>query len=171
MSQFFFANGNEQRGPYSLDELAALGLRPDTLVWREGLSEWQRADSIPELVANTTSVEHHAPAQARPFYPATTQQAPLNYQTQQTLPVDGLAVASLVLGLISVPGDCLYGLGIIPGILAIVFGFIARSRIQRGESGGTGMALAGLILGFISSGLVVLVILGLVVAGLVASMN
>ena len=173
MPQYFFANGGEQRGPYSLDELASFGLRPDTLVWREGLAEWQRADSLDELVAKTVLLQAAAktatPAQFSS--PTQTQQPQLNYQMRSTVPVDGMGVASLVLGIISIPGVCLYGLGIVPGILAIVFGFIARARVQRGESGGPGVALAGLVLGFISSGLVVIVVVALVAIALVASMK
>lgn len=57
-------------------------------------------------------------------------------------PGDGFAVASLVLGIISVV--CCYTL--VPSILAIIFGAVARSR-------GTirsGMATAGLVLGIIA---------------------
>jgi hypothetical protein len=60
---------------------------------------------------------------------------------QQT--TNGLAVASLVLGIIWV-----FGLG---AILAVIFGFVARRQIRRsdGRQSGEGMALAGIILGFI----------------------
>jgi hypothetical protein len=41
-------------------------------------------------------------------------------------------------------------LGIIGGsILAIIFGFVARSRIKRSGASGGGMATAGIILGFV----------------------
>jgi hypothetical protein len=64
---------------------------------------------------------------------------------------DGLAIASLVLGILSIPGGLVfYGvLGIVSGALAIVFGLVARRRIK--QSGGTvaggGLATAGWILG------------------------
>jgi len=59
----------------------------------------------------------------------------------------GLAITSLVCGIISV--TCL---GIITGIPAIICGHIARSRIKKNPTtfSGAGMALAGLILGYIS---------------------
>ena len=58
------------------------------------------------------------------------------------------AVASLVLGIVSVFAGCY----IVPPILAIVFGAIAmRSTNQAtGQSSGVGLAIAGMILGTLS---------------------
>jgi hypothetical protein len=58
---------------------------------------------------------------------------------------NGLAIASLILGLV---GWVPCGLG---SILAVVFGFVARRQIRdtgRG-SGGDGLAIAGIVLGFL----------------------
>lgn len=54
-----------------------------------------------------------------------------------------MAIASLVCGI----GGFLF---FIPLLLAIIFGFVARSQIRRsnGTQGGQGMATAGIILGF-----------------------
>ncbi|MGW2653207.1 DUF4190 domain-containing protein [Streptomyces sp. NPDC001478] len=68
-------------------------------------------------------------------------------------PANGLGIASLVLGIISVALFCLWGLGIILGVLALVFGLIGRGRAKRGEADNAGVALAGVILG--SVGIVV----------------
>ncbi len=62
---------------------------------------------------------------------------------------NGMAIASLVLGIVSIPLDCCCGIGIIPAILALVFGILGKKAI-KGSSGtqkGDGMALAGIILG------------------------
>lgn len=58
----------------------------------------------------------------------------------------GKAVASMVLGL------CIFILGFLTGIPAIIFGHMAKSEIRRsgGKLQGDGMALAGLILGYLS---------------------
>ncbi|MFF7717356.1 DUF4190 domain-containing protein [Streptomyces sp. NPDC087659] len=64
-------------------------------------------------------------------------------------PANGMGIAALVLGIIAVVGFCMYGLGIVLGILALIFGFIGRARAQRGEANNGGMALAGIILGAI----------------------
>ncbi|MFG2406234.1 DUF4190 domain-containing protein [Streptomyces brevispora] len=64
-------------------------------------------------------------------------------------PANGLGIASMVLGIIAVAGFCMYGLGIILGALALIFGLIGRGRVSRGEADNGGMALAGIILGSI----------------------
>jgi Domain of unknown function (DUF4190) len=73
---------------------------------------------------------------------------------------NGLAIASLVCSFFF----WLYGVG---AVLAIVFGFIARSQIKRSEGNqrGGGMALAGIIIGF--AGLVILVVAIIVVVAVV----
>lgn len=77
-------------------------------------------------------------------------------------PNNGLGTAAMVIGIISVVGFCLYGVNIILGILALVFGIIGLGRAKRGEATNRGMALAGVILG--SVGIAVgSVILGLII--------
>jgi hypothetical protein len=67
----------------------------------------------------------------------------------------GVAVASLVCGILGL--ICFGPLGAIP---AVICGHIARSRIRAsaGALEGEGMALAGLILGYVSIGLMVVMI-------------
>jgi hypothetical protein len=63
---------------------------------------------------------------------------------------DGLAIASLVIGIVAIPCS-LACLGIILGPVAAIMGFISRQRVSAsgGTIGGGGMALAGLILGLV----------------------
>jgi uncharacterized protein DUF4190 len=68
---------------------------------------------------------------------------------------NGLAVASLVLGIV-----WLCGVG---SILALIFGFVALGRIKRTGEGGRGLAIAGIVLG--SIGAVMLVISIAAIAG------
>lgn len=51
MSQYYIAIGSAQKGPFPREHLLAQGLRPDTMVWTDGMVQWQRADSIPELAS------------------------------------------------------------------------------------------------------------------------
>lgn len=70
-------------------------------------------------------------------------------------PTSGLAIASLVLGIVWV-----YWIG---SILAIIFGAIAIKQCNRGERTGKGMAVAGLVLGIV--GAVVALIIFVAVLG------
>lgn len=68
-------------------------------------------------------------------------------------PTNGLAIASLVCGLLQ------FAVPLVPTILALVFGYTARRQIrERGESG-EGMAKAGIILGWVGVALGVLAVL------------
>ncbi|MFJ3580683.1 DUF4190 domain-containing protein [Streptomyces sp. NPDC090127] len=67
----------------------------------------------------------------------------------QQPPSNGMGTAAMVLGIIAVAGFCMYGLGVVLGILALVFGVIGRKKVQRGEANNGGMATAGIVLGSI----------------------
>ncbi|MFF8915784.1 DUF4190 domain-containing protein [Streptomyces sp. NPDC015032] len=64
-------------------------------------------------------------------------------------PANGLGIAAMVLGIIAVAGFCFWGLGVVLGVLALIFGIIGRGRAGRNEATNGGMALAGIILGSI----------------------
>lgn len=56
--------------------------------------------------------------------------------------------------------------GIYTGVLGVVFGHIARAQIKRTGQPGSGMALAGLIIGYAWIALTVALFLGLIGMGL-----
>ncbi|MFF5565017.1 DUF4190 domain-containing protein [Streptomyces sp. NPDC012623] len=69
----------------------------------------------------------------------------------QQAPANGMGIAALVLGIISVVGFCFWGLSVVLGVLALIFGIIGRRRAGRGEADNGGMALAGIILGAVGA--------------------
>lgn len=77
---------------------------------------------------------------------------------------NGLAVASLVVGIVSLVLGICCCLGLLGGIAAIVMGFVARGQINAsgGRQGGNGMALAGIITG----GIAILIAVGVQLLGL-----
>ncbi|AXI74326.1 DUF4190 domain-containing protein [Streptomyces bacillaris] len=76
-------------------------------------------------------------------------------------PSNGLGTAALVLGIISVVGFCMYGVNIVLGILALIFGIIGLGRAKRGEATNRGMAIAGIITGSVG------IVLGSVLLGFI----
>ncbi len=73
---------------------------------------------------------------------------------------NGFAIASLACGLAQ------FAFGPLATIPAIVFGYVARSQIKRTGEQGAGLALAGLVLGWVALILgIVLIIVGLAIAG------
>ena len=87
-----------------------------------------------------------------------TEPPPLNPNAKAKAP--GMAIASLILGIFSILGGIVL---IIPAILAIVFGHLARSHCKRNNiEAGQGMGLAGLIMGYLS--IAVIPMIGLLAA-------
>ncbi|MER5206991.1 DUF4190 domain-containing protein [Streptomyces sp. NPDC002825] len=80
----------------------------------------------------------------------------------QQAPSNGMGTTSMVLGIIAVAGFCLYGLGVILGVLALIFGIIGLKKVGRGEATNRGMAIAGIVLGSVGT-LVSAVFLGFVI--------
>ncbi|SMX74130.1 DUF4190 domain-containing protein [Brevibacterium linens] len=106
-------------------------------------------------VAAHAPVAVHSPAPARTPAPSHTPalvQAPVTYGNrapvvvyQQVAPTNSSSIVALVLGLISFISSFFF-----LGIVAIIFGHIARSQIKARGERGNGMAVAGLWLSYLS---------------------
>lgn len=98
-------------------------------------------------------------AQTQPAAAAASHQAQVVAPPQTSV----LAVVALVAGIL--------GLFFFGSLVAVICGHIARSQIRdsQGQQTGDGMALAGLILGYIGLALTILVFLALVVFGIGAA--
>ena len=49
MKKYFYSNGTDKLGPFSLEELKEKNIGSDTQIWFEGLDEWKPASEFPEL--------------------------------------------------------------------------------------------------------------------------
>jgi hypothetical protein len=94
---------------------------------------------------------------ASPGYPYQQEGFAVPYQPAQVR-TNGMAVASLVLGIVWI-----WGIG---SILALIFGYIAKRDIDasRGTQSGRGMAIAGIVLGWVGVGILILVIVAAAVS-------
>ncbi len=76
------------------------------------------------------------------------------YQPQQQLgrpiPTSGMAVTSMVLGIIGLALFCVWFIAVICDVLAIIFGAVALQQTKAGKAGGQGMAIAGIVCGIVS---------------------
>ncbi|MER7545015.1 DUF4190 domain-containing protein [Actinomadura sp.] len=87
----------------------------------------QQHDPYAQPYSQPPAVQHH-------YYGASVPMAP---------PTNGMATASLVCGLIG-----FFACGV-TSVLAIIFGHVSLSQIKRTGEGGHGMAVTGLILGYL----------------------
>jgi hypothetical protein len=148
--QIHVSHDGKRFGPLSLEEVKARLLsgefKPGDLAWSEGGKvDWKPLSSFPEI-AGLASPEITPPLPANPQYLPT---APPPFAPETS----GLAIASVICGVLSIT--------ILPcfsAIPAVICGHLAKSKINarpdlyRGE----GMALAGLITGYIGLALIAL---------------
>ncbi len=76
-------------------------------------------------------------------------------------PPNGFAIVSLILGI-----AWLYWIG---SILALVFGYVAIIQIRQNRESGRGLAIAGIVLGWIGVGIGLLILIGSFVAAVTGS--
>jgi fatty acid desaturase len=88
-----------------------------------------------------------------PFQPGDPRRQRPPVVVQQRPATNGLAIASLVLGIV-----WLYWIG---SILAVIFGHIALHQIRDRKEAGRGLAIAGLTLGWIGVGTLTLLIIAI----------
>src|SRR5574338_67224 len=49
MKKYYFFDGATQHGPFTLEELRAYNITPQTSVWFDAIPQWKPAGEIPEL--------------------------------------------------------------------------------------------------------------------------
>jgi hypothetical protein len=139
MDKIYVVRGTEQAGPFTEAEiraqLASGAITGDTMIWWEGLPEWSPLSRTP-LGAPPTTVPAAPGAVAPTPGPATGSRT-------STLAI--VALVSGILGLICWPS------AIVCGTAAIITGHLERKEIKRAPTvSGGGLALAGLILGYVA---------------------
>ncbi|MBP3725698.1 MAG: DUF4339 domain-containing protein [Bacteroidaceae bacterium] len=73
MDYYILVNG-QQTGPFSVDQLGVTGVEPDTMVWTEGMTDWQPAVQVAELAAVVNWNQAQPPSQQPAYASGTTQQ-------------------------------------------------------------------------------------------------
>ncbi len=148
MKHWYYAHEGQRKGPVDAATIQNLywqgQIRPDDLVWEEGMGDWVKASSV--LPPPNLTTEPQVP-------PSLASPPPMAAQRQESV----LAIVSLVSGIISLPGIFCCGL---LGLIPVITGHLALAEIKRNSTlPGKGMAQAGLIMGYITLGITLLFIL------------
>jgi hypothetical protein len=83
-------------------------------------------------------------------YPQSTPHPYAEYPAPPAGPKNGLGIAALVIAIIALVFFWSVAGGVTLGLLAVIFGFIGRGRIKRGEATNGGVVVAGIVLGFLA---------------------
>jgi hypothetical protein len=157
MAHWYYGDNGQQNGPLEDDGIRQAisdgKLTPYTLVWREGMAGWMPLLQVPELSGG--SVVPGYSGQAPPQYAV-----PFGAMPGST---SGLAIASMVCGICCL-FLCVYA-GLC-GLPAVICGHMALTRISQSPIpvGGRGMAITGLILGYLG----ILISVGTIVFAVIA---
>ena len=172
---YFVSRNGVQQGPHSLEEINSLlsagQLSASDLAWQEGMAQWEPLSRIPGVNAagGPPPMPGGVPAVRSAYQPPQSNVAPQGMAAGPPS-TSGMAIASLVLGILCLLLFFTHIFALIIGLLAVIFGHVSRGAINRsrGRLGGGGMALAGLITGYI--GMVLAIILLIVAAVFVTKM-
>lgn len=147
MADWFYGKDNAQHGPVSDMEIRNMvtsgKIDMDTIVWREGMTDWIPMKDVPEFKPEAGSQSGTASPYASPQTYAG--QAPYS---GAPIPTDGMSIAALVLGILATMSCWVGGMF---GIPAVICGHMSLNKISESSVPvqGKGMAIAGLVTGYI----------------------
>ncbi|MEJ1086973.1 DUF4190 domain-containing protein [Microbacterium sp. Mu-80] len=132
----------------------------------------------PYPTAQYPTAQYPVAPYAQPQHPYAQPAAPYAPVYTPVRPTNGSAVAALICGIVGLfisPFIVVFFIPLAVPVAAVILGHIARSQIKRApHTGGSGMALTGLILGYIPIALsalgLVLVIIGFALFGTMMTM-
>ncbi|RBP47222.1 uncharacterized protein DUF4190 [Roseimicrobium gellanilyticum] len=169
--QYHVGRDGQQFGQFTEEEIRQ-GLEggrflPSDLVWRDGMPQWKPLIEVfgfaaaAALSAPMVS-SHPAGVPVTGGYPQ-----PPNYQNVGVgiMPMSGMCVASMVLGIISLISFLGCPVAVILGVPGVICGHMGLAEIRRSGNNmqGRGMGIAGLIMNYLAIALGVAVTLFVVV--------
>lgn len=147
MKQYYYANGDQQLGPFSFEELKAKRIQKDTYIWYEGLTDWTRAADLPELseLFEAPPTQTHMQNQAPPLsetadIPAAMMgdlHGPRNQRRNRFDDPSGVKPKTWLVESILVTIFCCF---IIGGIIGIVYASQVDSKWALGDEAGAKQA-------------------------------
>ncbi len=73
MEQYYYTDGKERYGPFTLDQMTGRNIGLETLVWKEGMPDWVAAKNVSDLESLFQAADTSMPPVSIPFsqqYPA-----------------------------------------------------------------------------------------------------
>ena len=139
MATYYIVENNQQAGPFTLDQLAAKGITPETNVWTDGMSNWTPASQVSELQSLFAPQPQYAP-QPQQYTPQPEPEPQVSaYQSSESsyssdnqefnTPLKDWKMESIILTVISVLCCCgggffTYGIASCFNIIGLVFGIL-----------------------------------------------
>lgn len=98
---YFIIENNQQVGPLTLEQMAARNITSDTLVWNEGMEDWQPAWKVDELHAVLDQIRTTVQVGSHPERDQFAQAKPKSYLVWKIL--GGLFILLLIVMIVSNP--------------------------------------------------------------------
>lgn len=104
---YYFLDGLDKKGPYSADELRIREIKPETMVFSEGMNNWTAVKDLPDLytqIFDSTNQEENADASSNATIPKVDiiENAPVDVKSPEKIKkVTIPAILFLILGIIA----------------------------------------------------------------------
>lgn len=85
MEQYYYTDGKERYGPFTLDQLRGRNIGPETLVWKEGMPDWVVAKNVSDLESLFLAADTSIPPVAIPYTPIYSERPPKNWLVESIL--------------------------------------------------------------------------------------
>ena len=86
MTQYYYTDGKERYGPFTMDQLRERNITSETLVWKEGMADWLPANKLNELDELLKPSEGFSSQVPPPFItPLATEPPPKNWLVESIL--------------------------------------------------------------------------------------
>ena len=160
MADWFYGKDNSQHGPVSdleIRNMVSSGkIDMDTIIWREGMTDWIPMKDVPEFKPETGNLASTSPYSSPQTYAGQPPYA-------GAIPTDGLSIAALVCGILAIVSCYVWALF---GIPAVICGHMSLKKINNSPIPiqGKGMAIAGLVCGYLGILIQLVVIVFVVIA-------
>ena len=156
MAYFIIGGDGKEYGPKPDSEvrewIAEGRLNAQSQIRGQSNADWRILGDLPEFAGDLFGATPSAPATPTPSAPVAQQyQQPYpQYSAQAQSGTNGMAIAGMIMGILSLVTICCYGFPF--NLLGIIFSAIGLSQIKKSNprQSGKGMAIAGLICSILS---------------------